>query len=160
MLREMTYLGKKTGVEIGPPFVNGTYVFSAGGGPVKVDGQDVKKMVEANPKMFLVGKPIYEGPTHEAEVQPDEDELLDAGEVAEKAPEDEEKPVVILVDANMDGYVNRGELMDALDKIAEAYPDVEASYTGTELRADLEEKLLKAIEAVKDLYPDQKIIKV
>ena len=122
-------------------------------------------MVEANPKMFLVGKSVYEGPAHVGEVQSDEDELLDAGEVTEGPVEtveeiSEEEPTLILVDANMDGYVNRGELMDALDKIAEAYPDVDASYQGDDLRAVLEETLVKAIEAVKDFDPDQSIIKV
>lgn len=159
MLREMTYLGKKKLVEMGPPFLNSNYTFTAGGPPIKVDGQDVGKMVGANPKMFLVGKPIFEGSAHEAEIQPDEDELIDADEVAEKA-EEEVPPVLILVDTDMNGYSTRLEIMEALDKIAEAYPDVDASYQGNELRANLEEKLLKAIEAVKDLDPDQSIIKV
>ena len=165
MQREMTYLGKKSGVKIGPPFVHGSYVFSAGRGPVPVDGQDAVKMVESNPKMFLMGKPIYEGSTHEAEAQSDEDVLLEADEATDDPGEaveetSEEGPTVILVDTNMNGYTSRAEIMDALDKIAVAYPDVDAGYMGKELRAELELKLATAILAVKDLDPDQSIIKV
>ena len=165
MQREMTYLGKKNGVKIGPPFLHGSYVFAAGRPPVLVDGHDVIKLVESNPKMFLVGKPVYAGSTHEAEAQSDEDVLLDPDE-ATGAPDEaveetsDEGPTVILVDTNMNGYTSRAEIMDALDKIAVAYPDVDAGYMGKELRAELELKLATAILAVKDLDPDQSIIKV
>lgn len=50
----LTYLGKKKNFRIGPPFLSREYVFPTGGTAVEIDHVNAKKLVEANPKMFLV----------------------------------------------------------------------------------------------------------